>query len=52
MGHGWATLKAYYSLIDDFKIQQKIFSGSRKHKLFAETEIFGIPLLSNLQEIT
>ena len=51
LGHGLTTYKAYNSLMNNTKIYEKIFSDSKKHKLFRGTKIFGIPFLSNLQEI-
>ena len=52
LGHGLTTYKAYNSLMNNTKIYEKIFSDSKKPKLFRGTKIFGIPFLSNLQEIT
>ena len=52
LGHGLTTYKAYNSLMNNTKIYVKIFSDSKKPKLFRGTKIFGIPFLSNLQEIT
>ena len=52
LGHGLTSYKAYKSLINDIKIHEKIFSDSKKPELFHGTKIFGIPLLSNLPEIT
>ena len=52
LGHGLTTYKAYNSLMNNTKIYEKIFSDSKKPKLFRGIKIFGIPFLSNLQEIT
>ena len=52
LGHGLTTYKAYNSLMNNTKIYEKIFSNSKKPKLFPGIKIFGIPFLSNLQEIT
>ena len=52
LGHGLTTYKAYYSLVSNIKIYEKIYSDSKKPELFRGTKFFGIPLLSNLQEIT
>ena len=38
-------------MISNIKIYEKIFSDSKKPELFRGTKIFGIPFLSNLQEI-
>ena len=51
LGHGLTTYKAYNSMISSIKIYEKIFSDSKKPELFRGTKIFGIPFLSNLQEI-
>ena len=52
LGHGLTTYKAYNSLINNIKNSEKIFSDSKKPELFHGTKFFGIPFLSNLQEIT
>ena len=39
-------------MIGNIKIYEKIYSDSKKPELFRGTKFFGIPLLSNLQEIT
>ena len=52
LGHGLTTYKAYNSMISRIKNYEKIFSDSKKPELFRGTKIFGIPFLSNLQEIT
>ena len=52
LGHGLTTCKAYNSMISNIKIYEKICSDSKKPELFRGTKFFGIPLLSNLREIT